>query len=341
MARRFLIGLLAVIVAVGLASFLVWRWAEGRMAQAFADWQRQMATQGWTVGAGSISRGGWPFSANLIVSDYAMTGGALLIPGGAAYTAGRIVIRLDVRQPGAVQVLASGPQSLRLSGTPALPFFADRLTVTIPVTTDRPPTNAGLDASDVRFGGLAGGLTIGLLQAQADWSGTKPTDLRVSAEAITLPPNIPAPLGPHIASATAEGSFSGSIPADAASPAQSAAGWRDSGGTVELRRIAVGWGPLGVSGNATVKLDANLQPDVTASLRLVGVEQTVAALAQAHVISARAALAARAVAGLMVDAPEDKGAAGVRVPVTLRDGTVSLGLIPLMTVPNLNWPAAP
>ena len=29
------------------------------------------------------------------------------------------------------------------------------------------------------------------------------------------------------------------------------------------------------------------------------------------------------------------------VPVTLRDGTVSLGLIPLMTVPNLNWPAAP
>jgi len=338
MARRVLLGLLALVALLGIASIVVWSWAEARMAQGFADWRTRMSERGWVVTAGAAARGGWPLAAELNVDNLRVTGGAAVVPGGAAYSAGRIVLRLGARDPGALRVLAMGPQSLRLGGSPTVPFFADRLTVTIPLSPSRPATSAGLEGSDVRFGGLAGGLTIGLIEAQADWSNAKATILRVSAEAIALPPDIPAALGPNIASATAEASFSGSMSPGATSAAEAVAGWRESGGVVALRRIAVGWGPLGVSGSGTMKLDADLQPDVTATLRLVGLEEAMDALAEAHVISQQAARTAKTVADLMLFAPDGDGAPGVQVPVTLREGTLSLGLIPIATLGKVNWP---
>jgi hypothetical protein len=344
MIRRLLIGLLGLLVVLGIASFVVWRWAEGRMEQGFADWQQAMAAQGWTVRAATTIRGGWPLAAQLALDDFSVTGGVIDLPGGGAYTAGRVTLRLDLLQPTVATLSGEGRQSIRVGPGEPLPFTADRLVLTVPLTQGIPPTNAGLDAKSVRFAAPADGLTIGLLQGQADWhradaAAPHTVAIRLSAEAITLPPPpaAQAPLGPHIASATVEGTLAGVLPADAQSPAAAAAGWRDSGGAIVLHRMAIGWGPLGVTGSAKFALDAALQPDASATLRLVGMDETLSALAAAHAITPRAAQAAKAVAGLLTHTPEGGGAAGVEVPLTLHDGTVSMGMIPLATVGKLNW----
>jgi hypothetical protein len=325
--RRLLIGLVALLALLGVASFVLWRSAEAALEQGFADWRAQATAQGYTVAAGAMSRGGWPLSADLSVEDFS-------VMGAAGYTAQRIVLRLDPRTPTLLRVLGEGAQSLRL-GTAAVPFTAERLALSVPVVQ---PASAALDAKNLAF---ADGSTVGLLEGQADWATAKAVDVRVSVEAITLPESMHAALGPHIASATVEGVFAGAIPTGAADAEAAAKAWRDSGGAVDVRRIALGWGPLGVSGSASVKLDAALQPDATATLRLVGMEETLTALAAAHVIAPRAAQTAKAVAGLMAHAPDGGGAPGVEVPLTLHEGTLSLGMIPLAVLPKLDWSAAP
>lgn len=347
MIRRLSIVLLCLILLLGVASFAVWYWMEGRMQQGFAAWQQSMAAQGWSVQAAGEARGGWPLAADLSLDDFSMTGGADDLPGGASYTAERLTIRLDLLQPTLVTVLCRGRQSVRVGANAALPFTAERFNIAVPIAQGTPPTSAALDAKTVSFAAPAEGLTIGLLQGQADWHAAAAAPhvvgIRLSAEAITLPPPPArqAALGPHIASATIEGTVAGTLPPNPAGPTAAAAGWRDSGGAVDLHHIAVGWGPLGVTGTATFKLDAALQPDASATLRLVGIDETLSALAAGHVITPRAAQTAKAVAGLVVHASEGGGAAGVEVPVTLHDGSVSLGMFPLATVGKLHWPDAP
>jgi hypothetical protein len=340
MTRRLLFVAAAVVAILAAGSFALWRWAEGRMEQGFAEWRSGMAARGWTVHAGATGRGGWPLAAELDVDDLAISGGLGALPGGAAYTARRVAVRFDLLDPAVVTVRGEGNQSLRLDTGPVLPFTADRLVVTVPVAQ---PTSAALDAGAVRFGPPADGLTVGLLQGQADWHAPKAIALRLSAEAITLPPPpaSQAPLGAHIASATVEGEVSGTFPANPPGPAAAAAAWRDSGGAITLQRIALGWGPLGVAGNAVLKLDEALQPDIAATLRLVGLDETLTALANAHAITGRAAQTAKAVVGLMAHAPEGGGTPGVEVPLTVHDGSVAIGMIPLATLGKLNWPAAP
>jgi hypothetical protein len=345
MSRRLVIVLLGLVALLLFGSFAAWRWAEGRMAEGYAAWTQAMVADGWTVHGGTTAWSGWPLAVDYSVADFSMASADGEIPGGAAYSAARLTLHLDLLHPAAAQVIGEGQQSVRLGPTQALPFTAGRFVVTIPLTQGTPPSRAALDAAGLHFTAPADGLTIGLLEGEADWAGAAgkaphSTSLRISAEAITLPPP-PAPqaaLGPHIASATVEGTLSGTLPLEAPNPAAAAAAWRESGGKLELRRIAVGWGPLGLTGSASLTLDADLQPDATATLRLVGMQETLTTLAAAHVITTRAAGAAKAVAGLLANAPEGGGAPGVEVPVTLHDRTLSLGMIPLTTVEKLSWP---
>jgi hypothetical protein len=101
------------------------------------------------------------------------------------------------------------------------------------------------------------------------------------------------------------------------------------------------WGPLNLDGSATVALDEHMQPMGAGTARIAGYAATLDALVATHVINARAALAAKAVLGLMARTPADGGAPVVEVPLTLQDGALSVGRIPLGRMPELSWPDTP
>ncbi len=147
------------------------------------------------------------------------------------------------------------------------------------------------------------------------------------------------PLGQRIASFSIEGALTGPV-SRAADPRARAAAWRDGGGSFEIRRLATGWGPLGLSLSATLALDEQLQPMGAGTAHLVGQNEAVDSLAAAHVITTNAATAAKAVLGLIARVPDGGGTPEADVPLTLQNRTVAVGRIPLLKMPVLVWPTA-
>jgi Uncharacterized protein conserved in bacteria (DUF2125) len=120
--------------------------------------------------------------------------------------------------------------------------------------------------------------------------------------------------------------------------AERAAAWRDAGGTLEIQRLAVNWGPLDLTGSATLALDDQLQPMGTGSARVIGYAETLDALAARGAISRSAATAAKAVLSLLAHAPADGSPPDVKVPLTLQYRTLSMRQVPLLRLPELDWP---
>jgi hypothetical protein len=342
--RRLIVAAALVAIVILAGGFLAWRWAEARMLAGYTTYTSALRARGWAVTSGPPARGGWPLAIELTLPDVevAATGPMAGVEFGGHVD--RVRLRVDLLRPGALLVDCDGGQAWHAGGR-VIPFSAERCAITVPLDSGVPRGAAALDAAGLRFGGPAAGMTVGLLQAQAHApaaAGDPTLALRISAEAIALPPP-PAPqaaLGGHIASATAEIDVTGPWPAPGA-PYAMASAWRDNGGALALRRIAIGWGPLGITGTATLALDKAMQPSGSANLRLVGTDEALAALVTAHAISATAAKAARAVLGLMARPAADGAAAGVEVPLTLSDQTVSLGPFPMTRLRALDWPDAP
>ncbi len=337
--RRLLIAAAIILAVLAGGSFAAWRWAVGQMQTQFAAWSTAQQAQGWTITHGEPRGGGWPLAAALIVPNLSLSGLGNAVPGGMAWTGETVTAQVSLLQPRLLTVRASGVQSLRFGGGPVLDYTAARFVLSAPLQAN--PSALALDAAGLH---AANGGSVGLLQGQIERQPAPALALfRLTAEAISFPPP-PAPqppLGSHIASASLEAVFSGTLPDHPSSPADTAATWQESGGKLEVHRLAIGWGPLGVSGTAVAGLDPARQPSLSANLHLVGFNEALQALTAAHVISPNAGRATAAVLSLMAAEPQGGGTAAVEVPLTLKDRTLSMGRIPLAKLPELVWPTAP
>lgn len=159
-----------------------------------------------------------------------------------------------------------------------------------------------------------------------------------SAEAIALPSVVKWPLGPNISSLTLDGTLNGPIP-----PAQDvtawAEAWRDGGGSLAISHLTMGWGPLGLTSSATLALDEQLQPMGSGNGRVIGYAPTLDRLAAAGILTKSAATAAKAVLSLMAGAGDPDQPSTVDVPLTLQYRTLSMRQVPLVRLPELDWPA--
>jgi hypothetical protein len=351
--RRALIAAVAVVIVLVAGHTLIWRWSAARLASGYADWVQAQRALGWTVTNGEPSSGGWPFSAKLTIPDVFLSGGRPDIPGGLTWSGDRVVLTVALLHPGRLAIAPEGMQRLRVADGADIPFTADQLAVGVPLDADAPARFADLSATNLRVGLPEGGiaanpLTLALVHVHLDSTpaaaqGEAALAIAGSAQDIGLPAP-PAgrawPLGPRIASVSFEAALTGPWPL-AADIAVRAAEWRDGGGTLEIRRLALGWGPLGLSASATLALDEHMQPMGAGSAHIVGEDASIAALVANHVVTANAATAARTILGLMSHAPEGGGAPEVDVPLTLQNRMLTMGRIPLAKLPELVWPQAP
>ncbi len=335
--RRPLVLLLIVVLALGGGSFALWSWTVARLRAGFDAWAQQAAVQGWTVHAGSIERAGWPLAAELAMRDLTLTAGPDMFPGGAGWTAARAVLHLSPLAPEMLEVRLAGTQLVRVPGNREVPFEAASFVLTVPLPGPGP---VRLTGRQLRFGAPVSGMSIGLLDGegrqQADALG-----FELSAEAIALPPATQPALGRRIASATIAGTLDGPAPPPSPDPATGAAQWQKAGGMLRLQQMAVGWGPLGVTGSAALGLDSSLQPQGTGTVRAVGYAAALSALAAGGAITPAAAQAIHAVLTLLARTPEGGGAPEVVLPLALHDGVLRAGDIPLGRVPHWDWSAAP
>ena len=345
--RRWWLILPGALLLLIAGDALYWRFAENRLDAGFLAWMQARRAAGWTATSGRPVRGGWPLAAILSVPDIALKGGEPDIPGGLTWNADRLVLRIGLLWPRMIEVALQGMQRLRLAEGPEIPYVADRLHAVLPLQAGAPPRSIDITASNLRAGmptgtGTASALTVGSLHLHAEirpgaQAGEPAVSLSMSAEAIGPPPEAARLLGPRIANIGVDGALDGPLP-HGRTLADRATDWRDEGGTLEIQRLKLNWGPLDLSASATLALDDQLQPMGTGTARVVGYAETLDALAAHGVLSKSAATAAKAVLSLLAHTPDDGGAPDVEVPLTLQYRTLSMRQVPLVRLPELDWP---
>lgn len=312
-----LLSVPAVIVAGHTA---LWVWATGQLRTGLDAWAADRRAEGWTVSHAPPSRGGWPLAASLTVPDPAVSSSA-----GLSWQGEQVVLRVGLARPAVLTVAPEGVHALRFGASPPVEVSAGSFSLDVPLAAPGP---AELLARDLRVSAEGETAAAGLLTGRVSADG-RDARFTLSAEAVSLPEDVRWVLGPHVSSATAEGSVSG---LGASGPRA----WRDAGGMLDVARFALGWGPLGASGTGRLGLDARLQPEAGASVRLVGAGAALDAAAAGGMIEPSVAATAKAVLALLQGAQDSGGR--IEVPLSLKDGTVAAAGVPLARVPRMAWP---
>jgi hypothetical protein len=346
MRRRLWIAPVAGLLALIAAHFGYWWYLQTKLRDGLEAWLAERRAAGWTVAAGAETRGGWPLTASLRVASPSIAGGDPDIPGGIAWGAEALELRLDLLAPGVLHLAADGHQRLRVARLPEIAFSAADAGATMPLAPTPGTARISFVSHDVQSALAsapgAGTVTLGLVQIDVETQPGASKDasavtFRVAAEAIGLPDGRAWALGSRISSASIEGAVSGPVPGGHGVLAR-VANWRDGGGILAIRDMALGWGPLGLSGSGVLGLDSRLQPEGEGRVRMIGYATALDTLASARAIAPGAATAAKAVLSLLATVPSDGGPPIVEVPLLLQDRVLSMRQLPLLRVPELIWP---
>lgn len=339
--RRLLLVCSLLLLGLLGGSTLLWRWAEAQLQRGYERWQAQIRQAGWIVTSGPVTRGGWPLAATLRLPDLHVTGGGTLWPGGLDWR-GTTILRASILHPQSLALEPGGAQIISLGGSPGIRLTAGNLQIRLAPEADGAVLvnilghNLAMEVPGTSQSAGIAELTVqGSWNPQATNTGHALT-LSIRAEAIALPSDQPWPLGPRLSSLSLDGAITGPLPPGRPLAAQLAI-WRQAGGTISIQHLALGWGPLGVSGTGKAGLNHALQPQGDAQIRLLGVPETLDALTQSGIVSQRVATAIKGVAMLLAQPSGPEGSSDIAVPVALRDEVLSVAGIPVWHAPIVSW----
>jgi hypothetical protein len=333
MRRRWPIIVVTVLLVVLAGHFLLWRWACARIAGDTEAWASQQRALGNTVTLGAPQDEGWPLAARVRFAGATLGTALAGLPGGAIYQADSAAVGIDLRDIWHLAIGFDGPQHVRLGPSAPVDFTTAHCTLLLPLGVDPPVRQADLSVDDLLVSSPAGnGLRVAqlLLHVVLPATANQPLAFDLKAGPIALPAGaVPDALGTSVSNL-------GLVAAVTAPTQSNATSWRDAGGTITVPEMALDWGKLSLSGHATMRLDARLQPAGTGDLRLVGTGPALDALVGAHLIDPRGATAAMAVLALL-QRPQVDGPPAVELPLTLQDQTLQLGHFRLLKLPEMIW----
>ena len=346
MRRTHWITAAAMLFSLLAGDVAYWRVAAGRLKTGYQHWLAGRVAEGWDVHSGVLSIGGWPGAARVSVPNLTLrhVGGA--IPWDVQIAAAAVDLSVPLLDPASLRISLTGPAHVRAGGAPDMIVTSEENTVTVPLLSVG-RRRIELNVRNLRIDPASGDwhTTLGLLNASIDApsliEASQPGSavaFSASAEAVALPALVKWPLGPNISSVTLGGSVNGPMPMTR-DPTAWARAWRDGGGSLAISRFTMGWGPLGLTASATLALDDQLQPMGSGNGRLVGYAATLDKLAEAGILTKSAATAAKAVLLLMAGAGDPDQPPAVDVPLTLQYRTLSMRQVPLLRLPELDWPA--
>lgn len=333
---------------IALALFawtLFWMLAANRITKRFDEWRAEQAAAGIAIGYESFEVEGWPFGWRVTVANPSAKGA-----GAAAWewSGERLVAYADPRDLSHLALRLPGTQKARFgSGDLAADLALRAADPQGAIVFDEGGRIARLDlefeaaelASNFTSEPLAArrlALTLAPHRPDNPTHATDTLDVALRANAVRLP--VPAPalaaLGRDIASLELDARVLGRIAGTKL--AEALATWRDEGGTLDIRRLAVSWGALYLTGDGTLALDEQNRPMGAASARIAGYGETIDALAQSGAIPPTAgALMKVAMNFLARIDPLSGNRQTVTVPVSAQDGVVSVERFKLFRVPPL------
>ena len=339
-----LIGVLVLLIALAGGYYAYWRYVAQQLEAGIEAWAIEQRALGNDVAFAWDGIGGFPLRFEATFRDPAIRWRGPREEG--AWTGATLHARMAPWNLRRIEVRSAGQHdaSVRLAGDAA---------------EWRVATTGFAGTIDLHGSGALRGFTLALQQPDV----TMPDGAVLASAAATVmldqpeapPADFNAPLGrvtldlrgmalPPGTRLLTEGavetlSFDATIkgPMPLAPLREALAAWRDAGGVVELNSFAFAQGPLGVTGNGTLALDAALQPEGAGTVTTTGLSEALEILIKEGLIPADRALIARTTAKAL-EKPAPDGRLQATVGLSLQNRTVSFGPVPLLALQPIEWP---
>lgn len=353
MSRRRLLLALVVVLAVSAATVVYWHYASEAFRDGIEHWVAARHEENIQANYGSLVMQGFPFRLQADLRDPVLS---RAMPGSGG-PSGRDLVwewrgsevaisirpwntsRVDLRFPGTNQITVPfgdrGSTMFAAAGRAAATLDLDQAGV---------PTSADIDLEDLDLLSEDGNRSVsieGMDVSAVTHAFETPThqsatfDLSFAGKGIELPKESKPPLGSYVSVVECQASLMGAVPPGP--PAQAAKTWREEGGTIEIHRLHLVWGPLEIEAGGTLALDSNLQPIGALSAIVRGFAETVDALVAGGMVRPADGDTAKQVLGLLAKAPKRGGPPELTVPVTLQNGWIYVGPVALAQVSPISW----
>jgi len=318
------------------------------LKSGIADWMIDRRNDGWTVEHGAITTDGFPYSWRASITkpnlgltkqdrDYRWSGPA-------------ITLNWKPWSPRTVTYATGGPHKIHMgpAGVPEATMQIANAQGHLIFGLRGHLNQLAILLDDVRLS-LPGLPSLRLNRFRAviytdpPANGVKPAQphlipsFRLDSDiyGLTLPERQHPPLGRTIGRIALDATILGHIPPGR--PSDTLAVWQNDGGTVEISRLALGWGPLKVLATGTMALNSALQPVAALTGTFTGYDGTLEALVTAKLIKPGMARIGKFALSAMARPSSNGGRPEIKVPVTLQKRWLYVGPLKLLQLPPIHW----
>ncbi|MEX2454658.1 MAG: DUF2125 domain-containing protein [Rhodospirillaceae bacterium] len=336
--RKIAALVLPAVLAVGGAYTVYWYSAASEVRAAIDRWVAERTAAGWEVSLSEPRLGGFPSRIEVAIADGKIAG-----PEGPSrwrWELPPVTASARPWAPGNIAIDARGRHRIATGDGPLVARFAA-------ASSDIVAGPGSIRDAMIRLGGVeidlpdgtrvAAGLLNMHLREHArideDAAGSPETGTGVAfdARALSIPAEWRPALGTSIARVSLDAVVAGT--ADLHGTFRDLLErWRDAGGTLEVRALAVDWQKLSLRAEGTFALDENLQPQGAMTADIEGVDPTADALIAAGLIDSQTAFAAK-----VANKALTLGGGPARLPLTIQRQRLYLGPVPLLDVPAVEW----
>lgn len=325
--------LLLLLVPVAVAG--AWLWSRHALEQGIAQWRAEQIERGYVIDYRGPQFGGFPFALSV-----GFQAPRVVTPQGLIWQGPPVQGEAKLWDPFTIDLTFPGVHRLSLvdgGGTRQADITAERATGRVALQSDGRVDSAKIDLDQLVLRGddlesvALQRLTarLGPLRA-ADGDSLEQFDLIAEAIGVQLPPGRGGLLGDELGRLSFDSTLVGGIPPG--KPETALPAWRDRGGAWRFHRLAALWGPLDLQAEGELTLDQALRPAGQLESRLKGAGALIDRLAAAGKLKPEAALAAHLAVAAFSRPDGASGETVLAVPITLREGMLYLGPIPLVPI---------